>query len=156
VHLRSKSVDEELDLAQAPQSSRSPFHPLNGFVEPDQQSSKYAAREGVSHQQVQRLILVRQLRTSLIGRDLFADPAWDMLLGLYAADLAGRRVSTGELCSAVDVPLSTATRWISALVERGLIMSSSQNATGSIKLTPSGSTAMNRYFSTVAVALLPF
>jgi DNA-binding IclR family transcriptional regulator len=92
----------------------------------------------------------------VIGRDLFADPAWDMLLGLYAAELERTPKTTGELCSVADVPLSTANRWINALVERGLITVNSEGATGLIKLTPVGSAAMNRYFSTVSVALLPF
>jgi hypothetical protein len=132
------------------------FHSINGYENPDQRCSNGAPHGGVTHQQIKRLVLVRQLRKSLIARDLFADPAWDMLLGLYAAEIAGARVSTAELCSDVDVPLSTANRWISALVERELVTLESQNPAGSIKLTLAGSAAMNRYFSTACGALLPF
>lgn len=52
---------------------------------------------------------------------LFADPAWDMLLDLYAAELGQRRVSVTSLCIAANVPATTALRWISALEGDGLV-----------------------------------
>lgn len=55
-------------------------------------------------------------------RDLFADPAWDMLLDLYVAQVAGRRVSVSDACIAAAVPQATALRWLNMLDQRGLVV----------------------------------
>ena len=53
--------------------------------------------------------------------DLFADPAWDLLLDLFAATMERRRVSVSSACVAAAVPPTTALRWIGILEARGLI-----------------------------------
>lgn len=53
--------------------------------------------------------------------DLFGEPAWDILLDLFIAREAGRRVSVSSACIAADVPATTALRWLSALEQRGLV-----------------------------------
>ncbi len=53
---------------------------------------------------------------------LFADPAWDMLLDLFAARAEGTRVSVSSLCIASGVPTSTALRWIAELERQNLIL----------------------------------
>ena len=70
--------------------------------------------------QVHFVVAARQMREALIGKDLFADPAWDMLLQLYAAFLSQRRISTGELILASGVPSTTGLRWIQKLELVGL------------------------------------
>jgi len=55
----------------------------------------------------------------MLGKELFADPAWDMLLDLFAAEVEGRRVSKSSLVIAASVPQSTALRWMSDLVNAG-------------------------------------
>ncbi|MCB2078548.1 MAG: MarR family transcriptional regulator, partial [Novosphingobium sp.] len=62
---------------------------------------------------VRRIIRQRQLRTRFFDGDLFADPAWDMLLDLTAARAEHARVSVTSLCIASGVPPTTALRWIS-------------------------------------------
>ena len=136
--------------------SRRPCQSLQCLEKPDEQIAAETSALRVTSSQLQRLILVRQLRSSLIGRGLFADPAWDMLLALYAAELDDKRLSETELCSVVDVPLSTAERWIDALEERKLVVRGQAYAKGRIRLSPAGNAALNRYFSTVANAVLPF
>jgi hypothetical protein len=44
--------------------------------------------------------------------DLFADPAWDILLDLFAASIERRPVSVSSACVAAAVPPTTALRWI--------------------------------------------
>lgn len=73
-------------------------------------------------------IKARRLRERFFEPELFADPAWDMLLDLAAARLEGRRVSVSSLCIAAAVPTTTALRWIKALVDRGLFERSSDPA----------------------------
>lgn len=67
-------------------------------------------------------IKARRLRERFLPADLFADPAWDMLLDLAAARLEGTMVSVSSLCIAGNVPTTTALRWIKTLVDRGLVL----------------------------------
>jgi DNA-binding transcriptional ArsR family regulator len=69
---------------------------------------------------VRAMIRARRLREKFLGSGLFADPAWDMLLDLFAARLERRRVSVSSLCVAAAVPPTTALRWIAVLEEKGL------------------------------------
>lgn len=71
--------------------------------------------------QVRRLIALRHSRHRLFEENLFFDPAWDMLLELYAAKLAGKLVSRAELCVLSRTPLSTALRWVELLERNGWV-----------------------------------
>lgn len=66
-------------------------------------------------------INARRRRDAVFGADLFADPAWDMLLDLYVNHCRGQRISISGLCLATAAPSSTALRWIGVLEKRGLI-----------------------------------
>lgn len=70
---------------------------------------------------VRRIIRQRQLRVRYFGSELFADPAWDMLLDLTAARVEHHRVSVTSLCIASGVPPTTALRWISQMTDAGLL-----------------------------------
>lgn len=70
--------------------------------------------------EVRSVIRARRLRDAHFPPDLFADPAWDMLLDLYAAELEHRRVSVSSLCIAAAVPGTTALRWIGTMTAAGL------------------------------------
>ncbi|WP_267347255.1 winged helix DNA-binding protein [Sphingomonas sp. GM_Shp_2] len=71
---------------------------------------------------VRAIIRRRRMRDALFPGNLFEDPAWDMLLDLYAARLEGRRVSVSSLCIAAAVAPTTALRWIGKLTEAGLFV----------------------------------
>src|SRR5690606_24209072 len=77
-------------------------------------------RNDITPQQVRDWLRVRRLRDEFLPGDLFADPAWDMLLDLFAARLEQERVSVSSLCIASAVPPTTALRWIRTLTEKGL------------------------------------
>lgn len=62
----------------------------------------------------------RRLRERYFEPELFADPAWDMLLDLYAAGLEGKQVSVSSLCIAANVPPTTGLRWLTLMTEQGL------------------------------------
>ena len=72
-------------------------------------------------QRLRRMIQERRLRDRFFAPDLFADPAWDMLLDLTAARLEEVNVSVSSLCIAAAVPPTTALRWIKSLTEQGLV-----------------------------------
>ncbi|WP_439546340.1 hypothetical protein [Sandarakinorhabdus sp.] len=70
---------------------------------------------------VRRLIRLRRDRDRHFPAEIFADPAWDMLLDLMAARMEGIDVPVSSLCVAAAVPTTTALRWIRALSEAGLL-----------------------------------
>src|SRR6476661_3623815 len=70
---------------------------------------------------VRALQAARKRRTAVFDGDLFADPAWDILLELYALDLEQRRASVSGVYAATSVPASTALRWVSKLEQDGLV-----------------------------------
>jgi DNA-binding MarR family transcriptional regulator len=71
---------------------------------------------------VRALLRARRLRDEHFPADLFADPAWDILLDLMAARLERKQVTVSSLCVAAAVPPTTALRWIGVLAERGLLV----------------------------------
>jgi DNA-binding MarR family transcriptional regulator len=71
---------------------------------------------------VRNMLKLRRKRENYFDKNLFADPAWDILLDLYASQLEGRKVSVSSLCIAASVPPTTGLRWISAMTEDGLLV----------------------------------
>jgi DNA-binding MarR family transcriptional regulator len=71
---------------------------------------------------IRAMIRARRTRDQYFAAELFADPAWDILLDLMAARLEGRDVGVSSLCIAAAVPPTTALRWISAMTEQGLLV----------------------------------
>jgi DNA-binding MarR family transcriptional regulator len=104
----------------------------------------------VSADSVMQIIRARRLRSRFLPEDLFADPAWDMMLDLFHAGLMQRRVSISTLCSEAGVPPTTALRWMTALVERGLFVRRADPHDGRrffVELAPATSQAMKQYFA---------
>lgn len=62
----------------------------------------------------------RRARDEFFPSELFADPAWDILLTLYWAQ-GVERVSVSSVCAAAGVPSTTALRWIENLRSVGLV-----------------------------------
>jgi len=101
---------------------------------------------------IRDLIRARRLRDELFGPGLFADPAWDILLDLSAAQLEGRPVAVSSLCIAAAVPATTALRWIKQLTEAGLLQRVADPADGRrvfIELTERAAAKMTSYFAAV-------
>jgi len=105
---------------------------------------------------VRRIIRQRQLRGRFLDPELFADPAWDMLLDLTAAAGEKVRVSVSSLCIAAAVPPTTALRWIRQMIETGLlarIEDRQDRRRAFIVLTERARTAMAGYFSEIGEGL---
>jgi hypothetical protein len=99
---------------------------------------------------VRKIIRQRQLRARFFEGDLFADPAWDMLLDLTAARAAHVRVSVTSLCIASGVPPTTALRWIGQMTDAGLLQrvdDETDRRRAFITLTDKAADAMARYFA---------
>src|SRR3546814_16509064 len=76
----------------------------------------------------------RRRRDSLIRYDLFAEPAWDMLLDLYIAQHRGQPVAVDRLCAAAGAASTTALRGLALrLAKRRVIRSSSVGSDGLVR-----------------------
>ncbi len=98
---------------------------------------------------VRRVIRQRQLRSEFFEDALFADPAWDILLDLTAARAEHLRVSVTSLCIAAGVPPTTALRWITQMVDAGLLKrveDDTDRRRAFIALSDKAADAMARYF----------
>lgn len=105
--------------------------------------------------EVRSVIRMRRLRDRFFDRDLFADPAWDMLLDLMAARIERVQVAVSSLCIAACVPPTTALRWIKAMTDSGLFDRIADPEDGRrifIRLSDAAAASMTRYFSAVRVA----
>ncbi|MXP24475.1 winged helix DNA-binding protein [Altererythrobacter indicus] len=101
---------------------------------------------------VRQIIRQRQLRGRFFDSDLFADPAWDILLDLTAARAEHSRVSVTSLCIASGVPPTTALRWISQMTEAELLQrveDETDRRRAFIVLTDKAADAMAHYFHQV-------
>jgi hypothetical protein len=104
---------------------------------------------------VRHVIRARRLRSRFFPEELFADPAWDMLLDLLQAEIAQLRVPVSSLCIAAAVPATTALRWLKALVSQGVFIRRADPHDGRrvfVELAPEASRALRRYFAEVGQA----
>lgn len=117
----------------------------------DAGASVSSAGEGVvDAARVQAAIRERRLRLKYFDAALFADPAWDMLLDLFSAELSKARVPVSSLCAAAEVPPTTALRWIRAMTAKGLFLRQPDPSDARrvfVALSPQASAAMHRYFA---------
>lgn len=70
---------------------------------------------------VRAMVRSRQKRAEFLDPELFAEPAWDILLDLTSARLEGKVVPVSSACAAANVPMTTALRYIRHLVDAGLV-----------------------------------
>jgi hypothetical protein len=101
---------------------------------------------------VRSVIRARRLRGRYFREDLFADPAWDMLLDLLQAEIAQLRVPVSSLCIAAAVPATTALRWLKSMTDQGIFVRRADPHDGRrifVELSREASGAMRRYFADV-------
>lgn len=106
----------------------------------------------VSVESVRSVIRARRLRGRYFAEDMFADPAWDMLLDLLQAEIAQLRVPVSSLCIAAAVPATTALRWLKSMTEKGIFVRRADPHDGRrvfVELSRDASLAMRRYFAEV-------
>lgn len=107
----------------------------------------------VTAKAVRAVIAERRLRDEFLDPQLFGEPAWDMLLDLYAARLEHTQVSVSSLCIAAAVPSTTALRWLRTLTMSGLVARRSDPHDKRrifIELGDDATAGMNGYFRTLS------
>lgn len=110
------------------------------------------ARGQQAAEPIRMIIAARTRRSRFFDPLLFADPAWDILLELYASAMEQQRISVSNLCQAASVPATTALRWLSKMEKDGLVTRQDDPFDGRrtwISLSPSAFTAMESYFETL-------
>lgn len=98
---------------------------------------------------LRRIIQHRQLRTRHFPADLFADPAWDIILDLAIARIEQKRVSITSACIASGVPPTTALRWITHMTNLGLLKRTEDDLDkrrAFVALSDKAAEALARYF----------
>lgn len=99
---------------------------------------------------VRSMIAARRRRSRFFSSELFADPAWDILLDLFHSELEQRRTTVSSLCVAACVPATTALRWIKTLTDAGLLSRRADPFDGRriyVELTGKASQAMQAFIS---------
>jgi hypothetical protein len=144
---------ERLAPTSQPQADAAGHLPSPGATEKGDEARTRAARPTLPDPRlVRRIIRHRQLRGRHLDAQLFADPAWDMLLDLTAARAEHRRVSVTSLCIASGVPPTTALRWIGQMVDQGQFVrvgDKSDRRRAFIELSERCTDAMARYFAEI-------
>lgn len=111
----------------------------------------------ISADTVRAVIRARRLRSRYFQEDMFADPAWDMLLDLLQAEIAQLRVPVSSLCIAASVPATTALRWLKTMTHQGIFVRRADPHDGRrvfVELAPTASQAMRRYFAAAGNAVV--
>ena len=102
-------------------------------------------------QAVEAAVRARTLRPDHVPSELLLDPAWDMLLELFRADLTGEQATASSLAKVAGVTTSSGLRWIDALVAKGLCVRGTRADEGrmAVSLSRRGSDALNAYFAKI-------
>lgn len=113
-----------------------------------------AADEAIMGRLVKEILRSRRRRDSIFEPELFGEPAWDILLELYAADCIDRKLSISSVCYVSGVPATTALRWIKKLEQDGWVQRVADPLDGRrhwMQLTEKSASAMRAYLSGVTV-----
>lgn len=94
----------------------------------------------------------REMRTRFFPEDLFGEACWNMLLDLMVQMHKGRQVSVTSACIASRVPATTALRWITVMIDNGLLIRTGDpvdRRRAFVELTPHALNGLSKYFEAV-------
>lgn len=93
----------------------------------------------------------RRKRSAIFGcAEIFGEPAWDILLDLYIANVENKPVSVSSACIGSAAPPTTGLRWLGVLAEEGLILREhdpEDQRRVLVRLTDRGLAAMDDFFA---------
>lgn len=111
----------------------------------------------ITEADVQQILETRRLRETCFGAEFFSDPAWDILLQLYAAKLGSRTISVSWLAGNAGVPWSTGMRSLNLLYRSGWIVRKQDRSDRRrvlVKLSDRGWSKMQRIFKAAGGAVI--
>ena len=117
-------------------------------MEPRVRGVKFPQTRDIAEEQVLALLEARRHRAEIFGESLFFDPAWGILLQLFAAELGDRKMSLDDL--APIAPKSVLARWVGALEDKQLVVCDAGTLQSSefwIRLSPECSAKMHSFLS---------
>jgi len=126
---------------------REHFSQIGGPVAEHDQSSLLAAG---ATDILTRVIRARSRRSTLFSGELFADPAWDILLELSLARLEDRNLTLADLARRSPVHESIVFRWIGKLIRDGWIVpepDGSEARDAVLDLSAKAATAMQKWIN---------
>ncbi|MDB5661987.1 MAG: uncharacterized protein JWM38_1517 [Sphingomonas bacterium] len=95
-----------------------------------------------------RMVRERLRRNRFFNPDLFADPAWDMMLDIFIAEAEGRETPVMNLCLSSQVPETTTLRWVKTLEQAGIFIRRKDQHDQRrvlVRLSPDAARAMAEY-----------
>jgi DNA-binding MarR family transcriptional regulator len=98
----------------------------------------------------------RGRRMQIFSKDLFGEPAWEILLVLYA-ELDRTRLTFARLTDKLDLPATTVGRWLGVLESKDLVVREphpTDQRSAFLKLTPDAINMLDMYLSE-AIARAP-
>lgn len=140
-------VANQLELAA---TSRSEFDASQGSaIQATQQGPETFASDEFL-QTASNTYWVRRQREKYFPAAFFGEPAWDILLDLYAGEAKGRVTSVTSACIAASTPLTTGLRWLGVLEGKGFVKrepSNQDNRVMIVRLTAQARSALEAYFA---------
>lgn len=94
----------------------------------------------------------RRMRREFLPEEIFHDPAWNILLALFASGAERTPMTVKDVVLQSDAPATTSQRWIDQLHDLNLIDRSTDKEDRrrvKVSLSQSGSNAMKSYFRAV-------
>lgn len=107
-----------------------------------------AAQRKILCERASQIRFSRELRRSSFDRNIFGEPAWDILLALYVIDDDKRRLSLRELATLASQPLTTSLRWLDYLEDQELVVrrpNPFDQRVVFVELSPKGRASMDEY-----------
>lgn len=88
------------------------------------------------------LYFLRRRRDSSLGiKGLFGEPAWDILLDVFIAQMCNADIQVSSVCIEAGVPSTTVLRWIARLESEGMVYRAADNGDARrryVRLTDAG------------------
>lgn len=149
--MRSRLADIVRELTELTESASNILNDENNFKDFANTQRHLSRRSRKAYLRTAQIAYsLRRQRTEIFRNSaLFGEPAWDMLLDFYIAELKGKALSVTDACIGSAVPATTALRWISILQESGLVAREEDPKDARrvyLHLTQHGSTLMQTYF----------
>lgn len=123
-----------------------PFHFREGTVGAQAKRGAPVGTPGYAREPV-RPTPDRRARDTRLGSHHFGEPAWDMLLDMFAAHDERKTLGVSSICLASAVPPSTALRCLARLVADGLVVriaDQNDRRRTAVELTPATADEMRR------------